>query len=82
MNYIMNEFRKHSTTQELLCKQQQEMQYMADTYRTYLESQRNWKILNDEYHAKGERTISQTAKMVGFNLPHEPKILRKPKNKK
>ena len=29
-----------------------------------LESQRNWKILNDEYHARGERTVSQTAKEI------------------
>ena len=40
-------------------------------------SQRAWYAVQQEFHAKGERTIAQTAKMVGFNLPHEPKVLRK-----
>eukprot|EP00088_Acartia_fossae_P056884 TRINITY_DN6631_c0_g1_i1.p1 TRINITY_DN6631_c0_g1~~TRINITY_DN6631_c0_g1_i1.p1 ORF type:complete len:113 (-),score=1.62 TRINITY_DN6631_c0_g1_i1:174-512(-) len=79
MNYILNQFRTNQTTQETYCKHQQEMEFLSDTYRTYLESQRKWRDVNETYHAKGERTVEQTAKMVGFNLPHEPKVERKPR---
>lgn len=81
MTYILHQFRKHEVTQEQQCKHQAEMQFLADTYSTYLEAQREWKVLNDYYHARGERSVAETAKMVGFNLPHEPKIERKPKKK-
>lgn len=54
---------------------------MADTYRTYLAAQRNYYAVQQEYHARGERTVDQTAKMMGFNLPHEPKVERRGKPK-
>jgi len=82
MQYTIQQFRSNEETTELLCKHKEEMQYIADTYQTYLESQRNYAALNEEYWATGERTVAATAKMVGFNLPHEPKILRKMKPKK
>jgi hypothetical protein len=82
MVYILNQFRKHEVTQEQQCKHQAEMQFLADTYGTYLASQREWKELNDYYHARGERSVADTAKMVGFNLPHEPKIERRPRKMK
>ena len=42
-------------------------------YRTYLAAQRNYRKLHDEYNSKGERSVEETAKMVGFKLPHDPK---------
>ena len=45
-------------------------------------SQRAWYDVQQEFHAKGERTVAQTAKMVGFNLPHEPKVERRGAPKK
>ena len=44
-------------------------------------SQRMYYGLQQEYHAKGERSVAQAAKMVGFNLPHEEKIERRSKPK-
>ena len=51
----------------------QEMNHLVDTYATYLSSQRKWQEVHTEYHAKGERTVSETARLVGFKLPHDPK---------
>ena len=98
MGYILSQYKKNMVTQEQLCKHQQEMIFMAETYLTYLSksqhcmmiklsfhllgSQRQWYDVQQEYHAKGERTVSQTAKMVGFNLPHEPKVERRGAPKK
>ena len=42
-------------------------------YRTYLASQRKYMELHDEYNSKGERSVEETAKLVGFKLPHDPK---------
>ena len=49
------------------------MNHLVDTYATYLSSQRKWQEVHTEYHAKGERTVSETARLVGFKLPHDPK---------
>ena len=46
-----------------------------------LGAQRAWYGVQQEYHAKGERSVAQTAKLVGFNLPHEPKVERRGKPK-
>ena len=72
-SYIMEQYRRHQVTQKQHCKATMEMTYLADTYRTYLESQRKWRVVHDEYHAKGERSVAETAKLVGFKLPHDPK---------
>jgi len=78
MAYILSQYKKNAVTQEQYCKHNEEMTFMADTYLTYLTAQRDWYAVQQEFHAKGERTIAQTAKMVGFNLPHEAKIGRRP----
>merc|ERR1712215_612125 len=76
-SYIFGLYRKNATTQEQYCKHQEEMTFMAETYLTYLSAQRAWYGVQQEYHAKGERSVAQTAKIVGFNLPHEPKVERR-----
>ena len=81
MKFIMSQYRRNAVTQEQVCRHKEEMAFMADTYNTYLRSQREWYALQQEYHAKGERTVPEAAKMVGFNLPHEDKIERKAKPK-
>ena len=73
MKYIFNEFRRHQTTSKQHCKAGQEMEHLSTTYATYLTSQRIWHQVHKEYHATGERTVAETAKMVGFKLPHDPK---------
>ena len=71
--YIFNEFRRHQTTSKQHCKAGQEMEHLSSTYATYLTSQRMWHEVHKEYHATGERSVADTAKMVGFKLPHDPK---------
>ena len=72
-NYILKEFRRHQTTSKLHCKAGQEMEHLTSTYATYLSSQRMWHEVHKEYHASGERSVAETAKMVGFKLPQDPK---------
>ncbi len=55
------------------CKAAEEMRHLADSYTSYLRSQRLWLATHEEYHAKGERSVRETAQIVGFKLPHDPK---------
>lgn len=73
LRYLLNEYRKFQTTDEQLCRAREEKKFIANTYLCYLRSSRLHKEINDEFHGKGERTVEQTAKMVGFKLPHDPK---------
>jgi len=59
-------------TDEQLCKAQFEMSYLADTYALYLGSLRRYQVIKDQYHGKGDRSVRETANMVGFKLPHDP----------
>uniref|UniRef100_A0A182MFH0 SRR1-like domain-containing protein n=1 Tax=Anopheles culicifacies TaxID=139723 RepID=A0A182MFH0_9DIPT len=71
--YITEQFRRYETTEQQHCRAKEELQFTAETYRCYLESLRKLKELNESYRGKGERTIRETADMVGFKLPHDPK---------
>ncbi|KAL1490540.1 hypothetical protein ABEB36_013216 [Hypothenemus hampei] len=71
--YIMNQYRKYRTTDQQICKAQEEMDFIANTYLCYLRSSRLSQEIHDEFHGKGERSIEDTARMVGFKLPHDPK---------
>lgn len=73
LNYIISQFRKYNTTDEQLCKAKAEMEFIGKTYLCYLKSLRLEKKILEEFHGKGERTVSETARMVGFKLPHDPK---------
>ncbi|KAK9887194.1 hypothetical protein WA026_021035 [Henosepilachna vigintioctopunctata] len=73
LKYIVNQYRKYQTTDEQLCKAKEEMDFMAKTYLCYLQSSKLCRKIHEEFHSKGERTVEETAKMVGFKLPHDPK---------
>lgn len=73
MQYILSQYRKNRVTDQQLCKAQEEMKYTADTYRCYLKSLRIHSEILSEYNGRGERTVEETAKLVGFKLPHDPK---------
>lgn len=73
VNYILSQSRKHQVTDEQLCKAREEMKYLAETYACYLRSQRQYLEIQKKYHGRGERTIEETANIVGFKLPHDPK---------
>ncbi|XP_076309842.1 protein FMC1 homolog isoform X1 [Tachypleus tridentatus] len=67
--YILEQTRKHQVTEKQICRGQAELQYLARTYLCYLSSIRRQKELHEMYHGKGERTIKETADMVGLKLP-------------
>lgn len=71
--HVLQLVEKYKVTDAQLCKKKDEMIFVADTYRCYLESSRRYKDILEKYHTKGERTVKQTADMVGFKLPHDPK---------
>lgn len=71
--YIVSQYRKFETTEEQHCRAKDEMQYAAQTYLCYLRSVRKHKELSEQYSGRGERSVRDTADMVGFKLPHDPK---------
>ncbi|XP_062531254.1 protein FMC1 homolog [Bombyx mori] len=73
VRYIFDQYRKYQTTDQQLCKAIDEMHFRARTYHNYLHHSRKYKELNTEFKGKGERSIEETANMVGFKLPHDPK---------
>ncbi|XP_065356392.1 protein FMC1 homolog [Calliphora vicina] len=71
--YILAQYKKFSTTDQQLCKARDEALYLGQTYLTYMSSLRKYNELYKEYHGRGERTVRETADMVGFKLPSDPK---------
>uniref|UniRef100_A0A2H1WIH6 Protein FMC1 homolog n=2 Tax=Spodoptera frugiperda TaxID=7108 RepID=A0A2H1WIH6_SPOFR len=73
VQYIFREYRKYQTTDQQLCKAADEMHFRAKSYYDYLHHSRRYKEINAEFKGKGERSVEETARMVGFKMPHEPK---------
>ncbi|GBP80658.1 Protein FMC1 homolog [Eumeta japonica] len=71
--YVLGQYRKYQTTDQQLCRASEEMLSRARTYLSYLYNSRHYMQIYTEFKGKGERTIEETAKMVGFKLPHDPK---------
>ncbi|KPJ10112.1 UPF0562 protein C7orf55 [Papilio machaon] len=71
--YILQQYRKHQTTDQQYCKAIDEMHFKAKSYFAYLHNCRKYKEINTEFKGKGERSVEDTARMVGFKLPHDPK---------
>ena len=72
-NHILGQFRRNQVTEKQICKQDRELSNLADNYANYLTSQRLWLNVHQEYHSKSERSVTDTARIVGFKLPHDPK---------
>ncbi|XP_050678862.1 protein FMC1 homolog isoform X2 [Leptidea sinapis] len=71
--YVLKQYRKYQITDQQLCKAADEMHFKAKTYTDYLHHSRRFREINEEYKGKGERTVTETANLVGFKLPHDPK---------
>lgn len=71
--YITSQFKKYQTTDQVLCKAKEEMKFLGETYLCYLQSVRKQTQIQNKYKGKGERSIQETANMVGFKLPQDPK---------
>lgn len=64
-------FRENQVTSEITCKHRDEMRQLGQVYLGYLQATRRHRAIHAEYHAKGERTVQQTADQVGFKLPQD-----------
>ncbi|XP_015524486.1 protein FMC1 homolog isoform X2 [Neodiprion pinetum] len=73
VQYILEEAKKHRETSEVLCKAREELKSMGENYLCYLESQRKYNEIRTQYAGKGDRSVKETADLVGFKLPHDPK---------
>ena len=71
--YIVAQFQKYKTTDQQLCKDKEEMHYLGQTYLCYLKSLRQYKDINTYYKGHGDRSAKDTAHLVGFKMPDEPK---------
>ncbi len=69
MVYIMDQFRRHDMTERRVCRADNELQFLAQTYLCYLNSTRNYQFIYKKFYGKGEKTIEETAKTVGLELP-------------
>ncbi|XP_018305665.1 UPF0562 protein C7orf55 [Mycetomoellerius zeteki] len=73
LHYVMEQAHAHKETSEVLCKAREELKNLAEMYLCYLKSQQACKDIHKQYGGKGERSIKETADLVGFKLPHDPK---------
>ncbi|XP_014475220.1 PREDICTED: UPF0562 protein C7orf55 homolog [Dinoponera quadriceps] len=73
LQYVMEQAHVHKETSEVLCKAREELKNLAEIYLCYLKSQQTYKDIQKQYAGKGERSIKETADLVGFKLPHDPK---------
>lgn len=73
LQYIVEQAHVHKETSEVLCKAREELKNLAEMYLCYLKSQQTCKDIHKQYGGKGERGIKETADLVGFKLPHDPK---------
>lgn len=73
VHYILEQTRAHQETSEVLCKAREELKNLAEMYLCYLSSLRQCKEIQGRYTGKGEWSIKETADLVGFKLPHDPK---------
>lgn len=69
IKYIFNQYRKNQVTDEQVCKEHESMNYLVNTYLCYLNSKRIHQQILKEFHNKGERSVKDTADLVGFTLP-------------
>uniref|UniRef100_A0A8C6CKZ2 Protein FMC1 homolog n=1 Tax=Moschus moschiferus TaxID=68415 RepID=A0A8C6CKZ2_MOSMO len=59
-------------TSEKLCRAQHELHFQAATYLCLLRSIREHVALHQEFHGKGERSVEESAGLVGLQLPQQP----------
>lgn len=69
LKYMLNEYRKHQVTDEQICRANHELQFIGETYLTYLNSSRRLLELRQKY-SRGEKNVEDAAKTVGLSLPN------------
>ncbi|CAI4225885.1 unnamed protein product [Auanema sp. JU1783] len=66
--YLNDQMREHQVTQRLFSKASNEVEQVTHLYATYLSSTRRLAELEAKYKG-GEKTIEESAKLVGLALP-------------
>jgi hypothetical protein len=66
--YVMEQYRHYQLTGAKYCKEQNEMKHLAKTYACLLENTRKREEVSAIY-TRGERTIEESANLVGLSLP-------------
>ncbi|CAL8101227.1 unnamed protein product [Orchesella dallaii] len=52
---------------------QKNLEQTGRSYVLYLQGSKEYHRISDEYKGAGERSADDTAKLLGFKMPHEPK---------
>ena len=65
---LRNEFRQNAVTASRYCMAKDEMMFLGSAYLTYLDSTKRTIELYGKY-AKGERSIEESARIVGLKPP-------------
>lgn len=68
VRWILSEYRSNQVTPAQYCRGSGEMAWVADTYLQYVRAQRICLELTEK-HQKREKTVQETADMIGFKLP-------------
>ena len=63
--------RDNQVTERRFCRPQDHYKYFAKTYHTYLRSCRCQDEITQKYFNKEERSIKESAKLVGLELPKQ-----------
>ncbi|XP_061167685.1 protein FMC1 homolog [Saccostrea echinata] len=66
--YIVSQFREHQVTSQKLCKGQNEVMMVGQTYLCMLESLRKSEELAQRYKTT-ERSVEESANLVGLRTP-------------
>lgn len=67
---IKQSVRKNEITDQRICRAPKEIEFIGQCYQTYLKSGARYSELLNKY-TKHERTVKQTAEMLGFKLPKQ-----------
>ncbi|XP_033096485.1 protein FMC1 homolog isoform X2 [Anneissia japonica] len=73
--YVLDQYRKFQVTSEKNCRAKDEAEHNAHTFNCLLRSARELQELNAAY-SRGERTVEESANLVGLKLPEAPKPLQ------
>lgn len=71
IEHMLDLFRDNQVTERRFCRPQDHYKYFAQTYLTYLRSSRIQEELTNKYFNKGERSIKDSARLVGLELPKQ-----------
>jgi len=78
--YLHDQMRHYEVTGEKICREQGEVEHVAETYLCYLRSARKQEELSEMYKGKGERSTESAAEIVGLKLPKLYDETKEPKS--